>query len=116
VRRAALAAALGLAACAAPQSAPRPVGYVPDAEGIQIEGSVLRIDFGRSEAGVIAAMTRLEGKRPRKVGVRTTCPTGPMRAVSWDGGPTLFFANGAFHGWSSASDGQVVTGGVACGA
>jgi hypothetical protein len=103
VRQAVLALALALPACA-----PAPVpeaglqaAYAPDAEGIGLPGSPLRIDFGRSEAGVIAAFSRLEKRDPSAIRV---C-SGGIRAVTWRGGVTLYFRDGAFLGWSRSSDG-----------
>jgi hypothetical protein len=96
VRRAALGLALAVAACAPTTEAARPPGFAPDAAGIAIAGSPLRIDFGRAQAGTIAAVTRLEGRGPAAT---TACPGGTT-AVRWASGLTLHFRGGAFLGWA----------------
>jgi hypothetical protein len=98
VRRAAVALALALAACApTPEVAPPPA-FAPDSDGIALIGVPQRIDFGRAEAGVIAAVTRLEGRGPAAT---TVCPGGAT-AVRWSSGLSLHFADGAFLGWADA--------------
>jgi hypothetical protein len=67
----------------------------------------LRIDFGRSEAGVIAAVTRLEGRGPS---VTARCADGAT-AVGWTDGLALHFRDGAFLGWKR-SDGTAA--GIGC--
>ena len=107
MRRLGLASVLLLAACA---PGPAPVtqpAHVPDAEGIALVGSPLRIDFGRSQAGVVSAVTRLEGRGPAGTG---TCPGGAV-AVRWPSGLSLHFRDGAFLGWAGA-DGTAA--GIGC--
>jgi hypothetical protein len=107
VIRPALAAALLLSACAAAPVAPPSPEHVPDADGIALVGSPLRIDFGRTEAGVIAAVTRLEGRGPAAT---APCADGAA-AVRWPDGLALHFRDGAFLGWARP-DGT--SAGIAC--
>lgn len=107
MRTAAAGLILALAACApAPRAAPPPA-YAPDAGGIAILGTGQRIDFGRAEAGAIAAVTRLQGQAPDD---RVACPSGAT-AVRWADGLSLHVADGAFLGWA-APDGT--TAGMPC--
>lgn len=71
-------------------------GYTPDAAGIAVDGTDLRVDFGRAEAGAIAAVSGLLGRAPLAM---RDCPGSSARAVEWDG-LTLYFRGGAFLGWS----------------
>ncbi len=103
----ALAAVLCLSACAAAPVAPPPPAFAPDAQGIALIGSPLRIDFGRSQDGVIAAVTRLEARSPSAA---TACPGGGS-AVRWPSGLALHFRGGAFLGWAQA-DGS--SAGIGC--
>jgi hypothetical protein len=98
VKRAALALALALSACApSPEVAPAPA-FAPDSDGIALIGVPQRIDFGRTQEGVIAAVTRLEGRGPAAT---TVCPSGAT-AVRWPSGLSLHFADSAFLGWAKA--------------
>ena len=108
MRRLAVLAACGLAACGVHGTEMVAPGYTTDAEGLAVAGSPLRIDFGRAEAGVVAAVTRLEGGPPRTSGA---CSDDTVRTVSWHGGPTLFFREGAFLGWAGG-DGR--SAGLSC--
>lgn len=98
MRRLAVALALALAACTPTAEVARPPAYTPDANGIALVGSPLRIDFGRAQAGTIAAVTRLDGRGPSAT---TACASG-VTAVRWPSGLTLHFQRGAFLGWSGA--------------
>ena len=109
MRRAALVAALLLSACAAATVSPPPSAHVPDGEGIALVGSPLRIDFGRAQDGVVAAVTRLEGRGPAAA---VPCPGG-VTAVRWQSGLSLQFRDGAFLGWAQ-SDGSAA--GIGCSA
>ncbi|MDJ0825185.1 MAG: hypothetical protein QNJ16_06760 [Rhodobacter sp.] len=95
------------AGCTGPGPAPVGPVLVPDAAGLQPVGSPLRIDFGRAEAGVIAAVSRLTGADPS---VRRKVP-GCGQVVFWPDGLQLVFASGAFRGW--AYEGR--TAGLICG-
>jgi hypothetical protein len=70
--------------------------YTPDAAGIAVDGTGLRVDFGRTEAGGIAAVSRSAGSRPAAI---SACPDGATRAVEWES-LTLYVRGGAFLGWS----------------
>jgi hypothetical protein len=98
VKRLAVALVLAVAACApTPEVAPPP-GFAPDAEGIALIGTTQRIDFGRTQEGVVAAVTRLEGRGPAAT---TVCPSGAT-AVRWSSGLSLHFTDGSFLGWAQA--------------
>jgi hypothetical protein len=111
VRRgiAAFAAALALSACA-PSSSPdraAAVGLVPDALGLQPNGTTLRIDFGRAESGAVPVASRLLGEDPAYRGPVAGCA---LTAARWDGGLTMWFDRGSFVGWTDpalGSAGQV---------
>jgi hypothetical protein len=98
VKRLAVALSLALAACAPTPDAAPPPTFAPDANGIAILGQPQRIDFGRSQEGVVAAVTRLEGRGPAAT---TVCPGGAT-AVRWPSGLSLHFTDGAFLGWANA--------------
>jgi hypothetical protein len=68
-----------------------------DARGIDVVGSGQRIDFGRSQAGVIDTMTRLQGDAPTLL----PCDNSSRNAARWDDGPLLVFRSGNFVGWSA---------------
>jgi hypothetical protein len=108
VKPAAVALAFALSACAAAPEAERAPAFAPDADGIALVGSPLRIDFGRAQAGAISAVTRLEGRGP----AGTTACAGGVSAARWDSGLALHFRDGAFLGWSRP-DGT--SAGIACG-
>jgi hypothetical protein len=88
-----------LAACApsAPPRAPAQ-GLVPDGDGLQPNGTPLRIDFGRAESGVVPAVSRLLGEDPAFRGPVAGCA---LTAVRWDTGLTLWFDQAAFVGWTA---------------
>lgn len=75
----------------------------PDREGLAVEGTGLRIDFGRHVDGVIAAVSRVLGRRPDADALLAECGAGPVRAVTWGAGLTLHFANNDFRGWVARS-------------
>jgi len=93
MRVAAMALALGLAAGCAPP-APPPQGLRLASDGLRPNGTDLRIDFGRAEAGVIAAVTRVLGATP------TARQGTGCKAVTWPDGLTLIFDAGRFLGWA----------------
>ena len=109
--RAAFLGLLLLAGCGA--AAPGPVAlvregvrFVPDANGLGIEGRATRIDFGRSPKGVIPVMEREVG---RGVDLPLTgCPAAAVRRVNYDGLELLFTAE-RFIGWrqGGATAGQI---------
>jgi hypothetical protein len=108
-------AALAACAPAGPTRDPGP-GLVPDADGLQPNGTSLRIDFGRAEDGVITAVSRLLGNDPDFRGSVTGCS---LSAVRWEDGLTLWFDRGTFVGWTRTaplgpgSAGRTCAGGVA---
>jgi hypothetical protein len=92
---------LALAACAPTAEVAPPPAFTPDSEGIALVGSPQRIDLGRTQEGVIAAVTRLEGRGPAGT---TVCPSGAT-AVRWPSGLSLHFSDSAFLGWAD-TDGR----------
>ncbi len=76
-----------------------PVSY--DAQGISVDGSGQRIDFGRAQAGVIETMTRLQGRAPTIL----PCDLSTRSAARWQDGPLLVFRNGNLVGWSNEGNG-----------
>lgn len=76
---------------------------MPDALGLQPNGTTLRIDFGRAEAGVIPAVSRLLGEGPA---FRGAVPGCALTAAGWDDGLTLWFDRGSFVGWTGATGGS----------
>ncbi len=72
-----------------------------DGEGLQPDGTRLRIDFGRAEAGAVAATARLIGSQPSGREQPQGC--GGRVLVRWANGFAMTFAAGAFTGWTSGS-------------
>ncbi len=113
MRSAALSAALLLAAgaCAAPPpSATRPaheVAFLPDQEGLAVSPTNMRIDFGRSPAGVIATLDRELG--PHQVLALEGCPAQVLRHLQW-GDLALTFSREQFIGWRQG----MLRGGITC--
>ena len=99
-----LAAAVALSACAPSPVADRSAaqGLVPDSLGLQPNGSPLRIDFGRAEAGAVPVTSRLLGEDPVFRGAVAGCT---LTAARWDDGFTMWFDRGSFVGWTDASGG-----------
>lgn len=99
----ALALFLTLGACSpVATSSPDAVGLHADGRGLQPLSTPLRIDFGRSEAGAVAAVTRLLGNGHVERVDQPDCGAGPIVAYRWANGLTLNFRKGAFVGWTSA--------------
>ncbi|GAA0297477.1 hypothetical protein [Rhodovulum strictum] len=73
--------------------------FLPDAGGLAVSGSPLRVDFGRAPDGVIAPLTRELGP-PRAVPL-TACPPGIVRQLAWDD-LVLSFTREQFVGWRQA--------------
>lgn len=88
----------------------RGAGVTPDANGLQPNGTSLRIDFGRAQEGVVAAVSRLKGQAPVSAGVPAGCATADAE-VAWRDGLVLAFRRGTFVGWR---DGAGRTAGQAC--
>lgn len=101
-----LALALGLAGCgatpAALTTAPDPTGqsFTPDPRGLAVDGTGLRIDFGRAPGGVIAALDRALGPGEDLGG--NGCPAGVTRQIGW-GDLVLSFTDERFVGWRRGS-------------
>jgi hypothetical protein len=66
---------------------------------LQPEGTPLRIDFGRAEAGVIPAVSRLLGDAPA---FRGPVPGCSLTVARWSDGLTLWFDRGTFVGWTAS--------------
>jgi len=84
------------AGLALPPVARAGVDLVPDAAGLGLRGSTLRIDFGRSPSGVIATLDRSQG-RGRALGL-AGCPGDIAQQRAW-GGLILSFTDERFVGW-----------------
>ena len=98
------AAFLLLAACstgaAAPSQAPRTgAQFAPDSTGLAVVGSSLRVDFGRSPAGVIPLVERELG--PGRALDVADCPAGVTHQIAW-GDLVLTFTGERFVGWRNA--------------
>lgn len=93
-----LLTAFGLGACVAPVEAPHTaaITLTPDANGLAVAPSGLRIDFDRAPAGVIAVLDRIHG--PHKVLTLAGCPAGIRQNLAW-GALTLTFTDEGFVGW-----------------
>jgi hypothetical protein len=102
---------LVLGGCVTAAEAPiAPRGLYGDAEGLQPAATPLRIDFGRAEAGTVAAVTKLLGAGPVETVALEDCGAGPVTAVRWENGLTLNFKRGTFLGWvSQEARGAAVT-------
>lgn len=81
-------------------------GYTPDQGGIAIDGTDLRIDFGRDEIGVIVAMTDLIGRAPDQQFDLNNCGT----LFRWNSQIDMRFADGVFKAWNTRD----FIGGEAC--
>ena len=100
-RYAPLVALALLAACSAGTQASRgPAGpapeFLPDANGLEVAPTGLRIDFSRSPEGVIAALDRALGRH--RVLRLTDCPAGVVQQLGW-GDLVLSFTGEQFVGW-----------------
>lgn len=94
-----------VAGCAT--SGPTMRGAVPaiilSQNGLGPAGSELTIDFGRAQAGVISAVSALQGETPRSTATNAECGAGPVFSATWDNGLTLNFQDGKFLGWVAQS-------------
>ncbi len=94
---------MSLAACGAePQRAEPQPSIRPGPDGIRINNSNLRIDFGRAQPGVIAAVSRLRESEP-EISVNPECGAGVLTLARYAEGLTLLFQNNDFVGWTNAS-------------
>ncbi len=118
--RLALSAALclGLAACgAATSTTTRDASTTPlrpDRAGLAIAGNDQRIDFGRAEAGAIAAVTKVLGAAPVSRTDNAECGAGPATLVKYDR-IDLLFQGGAFRGWSTDDPRTAAANGLSAG-
>lgn len=109
MKRGFLGAVVLLAGCAV-QTGEQPlarqgVSFVPDGQGLGVDSSALRVDFGRSPKGVVPLMNREAGAgKPLPL---AGCPTGIVQQTDWDG-LVLTFTRERFVGWktSTAKAGQ----------
>lgn len=92
-----------LAGCAEMSDRSEPIPYRLDTGGVQLVGSELRIDFGRTDHSTVPAMSKLIGTGPVE---EISC--GSVTGVVWPDDVTLFFAGGDFRGWQTSvtSEGQ----------
>lgn len=93
--RTALISWIFLTGCTATAPEVVAAGLVPDAGGLQPNGSPLRIDFGRARLGVIQSVTRLKA-RPAAAPYEVP---GCGSVVYWPDGLGLVFVDGDFRGW-----------------
>jgi len=98
--RAAVLGLLVLAGCTATQAARDPAVFLPDARGLGVAGSELRVDFGRATEGVIPTLTRELGP-PRRLSL-DGCPAGIADRLRWNGLELTFTAE-SFVGWRDAA-------------
>ena len=98
--RAAVLGLLVLAGCTATQAARDPAVFLPDARGLGVAGSPLRVDFGRAPEGVIPTLTRELGP-PRRLSL-DGCPAGIADRLRWKTLELTFTAE-SFVGWRDAA-------------
>ncbi len=87
-----------LAACASPTTTPRApqISLTPDANGLAVAPSGLRIDFGRSPKGVVPSLDRTLGRHTALP--LTGCPADIRQNLRW-GDLILTFTKERFVGW-----------------
>ncbi len=93
-----------------PISPPSVAGLTPDAQGLQPNGTELRIDFGRAQVGVIETVSRILRDDPSGITTNSECGAGAVTAASWSNGLTLNFLDGDFDGWTVDEPGLPVSG------
>ena len=100
-----------LAACTMPATIPRApqITLAPDASGLAVAPSGLRIDFDRSPEGVVPSLDRALGRHTALP--LTGCPANIRQNLRW-GDLTLTFTEERFVGWrqQGQSAGQTCTG------
>jgi hypothetical protein len=98
----AICATVLLGACVAVAEPPsEAISLRADGGGLQPVGTPLRIDFGRAEAGAVAAVTRLLAAAPSSREAVAGCG-GSTTVVRWANGFSMTFRDDAFIGWSAA--------------
>lgn len=87
-----------LAACSGPDVSfdRSDVVFLPDANGLHVQPSGLRIDFGRAPKGVIDTLDHHIG--PHQVLGRAACPALIQQQMQW-GDLVLSFSAEQFVGW-----------------
>lgn len=103
----ALAALLGLAACAGtrpgtptpPRGSP---GLMLAPEALLVTGTGQEIGFGRAPDNAIAAVSARTGAAPVSDIQRSDCPAGALREVRYPDGLSLWFRERMLVGWSVA--------------
>jgi len=84
-------------------------------DGLHVGGTGQRIDFGRAEAGAVAAVSKVLGAQPESRATNGECGAGPVTTVSWDAGIDLLFQQGTLRGWASDSQIFITTNGYSAG-
>ena len=93
-----------LSACVQPSAQVEPckdVAFVPDTQGLAVQPSAQRVDFGRSPKGVIPALTRELG-HPSVLSL-AGCPTDIASRLRWED-LELTFTSERFVGWKQADN------------
>lgn len=118
-RRWVLASGAALVLCACTDAMPIPNAGPLDlklaSDGLRVPSTDERIDFGRAEAGVVAAVAKLLNAEPVSSATNAECGAGPVKTVSFAKGIDLLFQNGDFRGWGATSPIFVTTTGYAPG-
>jgi hypothetical protein len=70
-------------------------------DGLRVPSTDQRIDFGRAEAGVVAAVAKLLNAQPTSSATNGECGAGPIKTVSFAKGIDLLFQDGDFRGWGA---------------
>ena len=97
MRATALGLALALSACTNDLTPSEPPPrLLPDADGLAVTGTGLRIDFGRSPAGVIPLLDKILG--PHRPLPLRNCPPGVTQNLQWSDLALTFTAE-RFVGW-----------------
>ncbi len=73
-----------------------------DGEGLRFvsaTGSTSLLAFGTPAGDAVDAVARLRGE-PAERSTNAECPPGPLDAIRWDDGLTLYAREGQFAGWA----------------
>jgi len=115
-------AALAVSACTdgMPSVMPIPKDTAPldlqlTSDGLRVPSTDQRIDFGRAEAGVVAAVAKQLNEQPTSSATNAECGAGPVTTVSFAKGIHLLFQNGDFRGWGATSPVFVTATGLSAG-
>ncbi len=85
-------------------------------DGLGVRGTTREIGFERAQLGAVTATSKLVGRQPSETSPLGGCAGGPMDAVRWSNGLTLFFQDGDFRGWRQDGPGPTTATGLAVGA